>query len=106
MAGIIDSICRGEWISFGIETWNDLLKSIFKKINHNYNIYVGAEGLKRARKELEKFKKENKRIPKAKDKGMDSISSACYKGRWLSFGITFWNDLLIYVFGNGNRKRK
>jgi len=102
MAGIVDTICRGEWSTFGIETWNDLLRTIFGEINHDINKYIGKAGLELARKKLEKFKRENKRFPKAKDKGMMGISSACYNGRWVEFGIKSWNDLLNSTFGEVN----
>jgi len=38
--GIITAIQRGNWVSFGIKKWNDLLKRTFGEVNREYgNIY-------------------------------------------------------------------
>ena len=99
MSGIIDAIMRGEWISFGIKSWNDLLIKTFGRINHRMGVYKGEKGLKTAKGELMRFKRTQNRSPTAIDKGMGGIFSAISRGEWISFGIKSWNDLLIKTFG-------
>lgn len=99
---IITAIYRGQWASFGIETWNDLLKKTFGEVNKENGIYIGEQGLEHAIAKLQAFKAENSRLPKSSDNGMSGIEDAISRGEWVSFGIKRWNDLLRKTFGEVN----
>jgi len=103
MGGISHAIQRGEWKEFGIDTWNDLLFSIFGEIYYEKNKHQGKRGLENAIQKLKDFEKNHKRIPKLRDEGMRTISSAITRGMWRDFGINTWNDLLNRVFGEINK---
>lgn len=90
---------RGEWDTFGIMAWNDLLDYAYKKSNREKNKYKGSEGLERAKQKLKKFKKKFKKIPTSVDKGISTIYNIIQKGEWKIYGIHTWNDLLRSVFG-------
>jgi len=100
--GIIDAIVRGEWFSFGIRNWNDLLRKTFGKVNKEKGLYGGKQGLERAIAELREFKGKYSRLPKSTDTEMGWISYTIYRREWVSFGIKKWNDLLRKTFGEVN----
>jgi hypothetical protein len=91
------------WTKFGINTWNDLLMATFGKVNTEYNTYTGKEGLKKARKELAKFHKLEKRLPTASDKAMVPFANLIARGVWSEYGVNTWNDLLKTTFGKINK---
>lgn len=95
-------IARGVWRDLGINTWNDLLKKTFGRINKPNRIYKGEIGLERAKTELLQFFKTHKSKPTSEEKSVSSILVAIKKGYWNKFGITSWNGLLHYVFGSVN----
>lgn len=99
---IITAIYRGQWASFGIETWNDLLKKTFGEVNKENGIYIGEQGLEHAMAKLRAFKVENGRLPRCNDKERGGIEDAIRRGEWASFGIMKWNDLLRKTFGEVN----
>ena len=96
---ITRAIQRGEWELREINTWNDILYKTFGTINRKSNIYIGYEGLKKAKKELRDFKKEIKRLPTSKDNEISGIRQALKRGEWKQFGYTSWNILLRETFG-------
>ncbi len=57
MRRIIGRIVIGYWEKYGINSWNELLLHVFKKINREANKYVGVNGLRRAMKKLRTFTK-------------------------------------------------
>jgi len=102
-SGVSNAFNRGEWISDGIKTWNDLLKYATGRINHANKLYEGIEGLNLAKEKLRKFKEENGRLPRYGDKGMGGIAHAANNGYWLEFGINNRQDLLRATFGEVNK---
>ena len=52
-------IRKGKWKEFGINSWNDLLRSTFGEVHVDKERYKGKEGLNRALKELKAFKEKN-----------------------------------------------
>ncbi|MHA1438985.1 MAG: hypothetical protein ACTSPD_15545 [Promethearchaeota archaeon] len=105
MSGISSAILRGEWREFGINSWNDLLYSVFGEINYQSKGYVGKEGLNRAINTLKEFKKKYGKKPAANDKGISGIYSAIRRGIWKQYGISSWNDLLKLVFEEVNNEK-
>lgn len=99
--GIQGILKKGGWVEFGINSWNELLNETFNDVNRNIR-YPGEEGLKCAVKELQLFKENNNRMPTSDDIGMAGIMNGI-RERWKEFGITSWNDLLKYAFGDVNR---
>ena len=89
---------RKYWTKFGINIWNDLLKTAFGTINKERNKYIGKERLERAKKELLQFEKKNGKIPTSKNKGMNTIYTTARLGKWIDFGIKSWRDLINYAF--------
>ena len=106
MRGVINAIERGEWVSTGINNWNNLLLYVFGEVNAPKNKYKGKKGLETAIRILKDFEKKNKKIPRSKDKGMLGIAKAMKRGEWINQGLTEWNDLLQLVFGKVHKKRK
>jgi hypothetical protein len=96
--GITGATYRGEWFQFCINSWNDLLRKAFGKINFFQNKYVGKKGLEIAKNVLIEFKNKNSRIPISTDKGMRGIIAGIYRGEWCEFGIKKWSDLKMFVF--------
>ncbi len=97
--GIRDTIIRGEWVSFGIKKWNDLLRKTFGEVNNERGIYIGELGLERAVAKLRAFKTEHGRLPINQDKEMFSILGAIRRKEWVSFGIRRWSDLRMRALG-------
>jgi len=104
-AGIKLAITLGYYRDYGINCWNDLLLDVFGRVNLRYRIWVGRDGLNRAKEHIIQFYTENERIPKLNDKGMGGIVQACHEGRWKEFGINHWSDLLKDVFKEEYRGR-
>ncbi|MFX1283292.1 MAG: hypothetical protein ACFFB5_06535 [Promethearchaeota archaeon] len=104
MKSIQKACLQGNWREFGISSWNDLLMDIFGEVNQEINLFKGLENLKRVKGELLDFCKKYRRKPNYRDKGMETIAKACFKGYWQDFGINSWNDLLFDIFGDVNRK--
>ncbi|MDP3013050.1 MAG: TniQ family protein, partial [Candidatus Subteraquimicrobiales bacterium] len=102
--GIITAIVRGNWASFGIKKWNDLLRKTFGEINKEKGIYIGERGLEHVIAKLRAFKADNGRLPKTSDKLRGGIEDAILRGEWTSFGIKKWNDLLMKTFGEVNQE--
>lgn len=100
--GIITAIHRGQWVSFGIKKWNDLLSKTFGEVNKEYGIYIGELGLEHAIAKLRAFKVESGRLPKTDDNVMSGIEDAITRGEWIYSGIMKWNDLLRKTFGEVN----
>lgn len=102
--GWIHNSCRArEWKGFGINSWNDLLIYVFGEINVNHNKYIGAKGFQRAISEIQDYYKTYRKKPKSKD--FRSIVNTIYKGHWLRYGISKWNDLLKFLFKEVNLKQ-
>jgi len=96
---IYRTVKRGEWIEFGISSWDELLNYTFGEFNQKKNKYKGRQGLERAIKELEEFKKEKGKKPTSRSNGMTSIYLTIERGGWKEYDIKSWNDLLNLVFG-------
>ena len=105
MRAVRYAIRRGEWSYLGIKKWNDLIMYVFGEVNVIRNKYIGEKGLEIAIHELKEFKKIQNRIPKSDDNGIGGIISAIYRGRWLSYDIRNWNDILYRVFGEINNAK-
>ena len=86
------------WSDFGINNWNDLLKTTFGKIHNEKNKYIGRAGLDKAKKELLRFEKTYGKRPVSKSKGMNTIYTYARLGKWKKYGIASWNDLLEEIF--------
>lgn len=105
MSGIENAILRGEWKEYNITSWNDLLKTIFGKINKEQNKYQGKEGLEKVIKILKDFKKKFGRMPASNSKGIYTIYNNALNGIWRDFGISNWYDLLKNTFGRINKEK-
>ncbi len=99
-------IYKLKWKEFGINTWNDLLRKLFGKVNDEKNIYTGFKGLMNVKRILLEFYDENKRLPIYDEKGFGGIASACSSKRWKEFGINGWNDMLYFVFNRINEESR
>lgn len=98
--GIKKAILRGEYHQFDVNSWNDLLRTIFGEITVEREIYTpDNEGLKRAIAELRRLKKGSGKLPAANDKKCSAIHKAIYRKKWVEFGIYKWNDLMKMTFG-------
>jgi len=95
---ITSAIHFGKWKSFGISTWNDMLRHVFGEINVDINKYKGVQGLNTAVKELLKFHEKTGEKPTANNKEINGIYSAIYRGGWKKFGINTWNDFINHIF--------
>ena len=93
MGSIVSAMHRGEWKEIGITKWNELLLTVFGRINVVMNKYLGKRGLKIAKREVSVFQKFHNRNPKTKDIGMSGISRAIWRGEWKEFGINSIQDL-------------
>jgi hypothetical protein len=103
MERITGAIYNRQWISFGIKTWNDLLRNTFGEINTENGKYCGEQGLNRVITELQDFKIKHSRLPTvSRDKEMRRIYDAIRRGEWTFDGIKTWNDLLRKTFGEVN----
>lgn len=94
------------WRTFGIYTWNDLMKQTFGKVNAEHHIYDGIEGLQNAQQEMLEFERINNRIPNSQDKEMKPYFNAALRGIWKDLGIHSWNDLMKQTFGKVNVRKK
>ena len=76
-----------------------MILHVFGEVKSRWEQFSGKEGLKNAVSKLRDFKDKNQRIPKAREKGLSGIKGAVYRGEWQNHGISNWNDLLLYAFG-------
>jgi hypothetical protein len=88
----------GKWTALGVESWNDLLRVTFGKVNNEYGVYRGKNGLQNAMKKLHEFNQTHGRPPKTRDKGMKGILGAIRRREWKAFGITSWRELVSRTF--------
>ena len=100
LSGIKGAVYRGEWQSYGIRNWNDLLLHVFGEVNDPKYKYRGIKGLENVAKTLREFKKNNNKFPRTTDKEMKGIRKALYRGEWIDFGIRKWSDLITFIFNN------
>lgn len=77
LSGIKGAVYRGEWQSFGINNWKDLLLYIFGEAELPKNKFEGMRGLENAVKILIEFKKSKNKIPRTTDKEMNGIRKLC-----------------------------
>jgi hypothetical protein len=57
------AIRNGYWKEQNIESWNDLLRDTFGRINRNHDTWEGNAELNHAKKFLRRFNKKNKKYP-------------------------------------------
>jgi len=98
LSGIKGAVYRGEWQTYGINNWNDLLLYAFGDVELSKNKYKGKKGLEKVTETLREFKENNNKIPRTTDKVMNGIRKALYRGEWSEFEIKNWRDLLTYTF--------
>ena len=67
-------------LKYNITTWNDLLNTVFQKINKARNIYQGKKGLVKAIKILKDFKKKFGKLPASNSKGIKTKYNNTYNG--------------------------
>ena len=103
MSSISNAISRGMFKEQGVLTWNDLLKNTFNEVNREFNIYEGRQGFEEAVQELKNFKEKYGKDPAVGDK--DVIYRTVKRGEWTEFGISSWDELLNYTFGEFNLKK-
>ncbi|OLS19707.1 MAG: hypothetical protein HeimC2_40130 [Candidatus Heimdallarchaeota archaeon LC_2] len=100
LSSIVSVIKRGIYSKYGIDKWNDMLELLFRTTNHVVQKYVGLDGLRLAKHEINNYYSINNKIPTSRNKGMRSIVFAAQSGRyWVDFEINSWNELLISIFG-------
>ena len=113
--GIYNSCLKGYWKEWKIEFWNDLLKYVFGEIHRRKNIkkkspaqgkWKGDKSLEKAKICLINFKNKHKRLPNTRDKEISAIGRKCLKGYWKEGEIESWNDLLMVVFGETNKRSR
>ncbi len=61
-------------------------------------------GLELAQIELRAFEETYGKLPKSEDRRWRGIITAIQRGKWVSFGIKKWNDLLSKTFGEVNKE--
>ena len=103
---ILYNIKKGIFKEFEIITWNDFLKHTFHSVNQRKGVYIGKEGLIRAKNELKEFLAKNRRKPVTLDKEIAGILRAVKRGEWKEDGIQRWNELLIDTFKEVNLNRE
>lgn len=104
MQSIYSAFKRKYWSMYGINTWNDLLWSIFGKVNKTSKIWTGKAGYERAKEKLRNFFIDYGRKPTRREMGFGGLVKAIQRGYWKDFGINSWNNLLLDVFGEVNQK--
>ncbi|MBA3035242.1 MAG: TniQ family protein [Desulfobacterium sp.] len=83
----------------------DLLKGkAFDKIIRRQFGNNDKFGLELAQIELRAFKETYGKLPKSEDRRWRGIITALQRGKWVSFGIKKWNDLLSKTFGEVNKE--
>lgn len=105
MSVFTNVISRGIWKKFGINTWNDLVSSVFKVENKKQGIWIGEEGLNCAINTLKDYYMKTNTLPKA-NSTFGGIQKGCSRGYWKYFGIFTWNDLISHVFKNVNKRQR
>jgi len=105
MGNVASRIAEGNWETFGITKWNDLLFYVFKSINVEFGKYNGIEGLDRAITKLKEYYMKNGKKPDYKDKKIKSIFNAAYSGIWKHLGINTWKKLLLRSFREDQIKK-
>ena len=95
---IYNNALDGVWSDFDIYSWNDLLKTVFGRINKERNKFAGRSGLEKAKKVLLEFEKMYGKRPVSKSKGINTIYTYARLGKWKKFGIKSWMDLLDETF--------
>jgi len=106
---IRQAIVRNKWRSFGINSWNDLVRRAIGKVTVERGLYTPDEaGLKRAIGKLQEKQQQLKRLPKNNDPGLAGIKAAVNRGKWENLGIKKgkWNDLLQMSCGKINVERE
>lgn len=104
--GIKKAILRGKYRSFGITSWNDLLRETFGRINVEREVYTpDQQGLEKAIATLQAIEEESGKRPAANDKKCSAIHKAIYRKKWVKFDIYKWNDLMSKAFGQVSRKK-
>ncbi len=100
-SSINQAIRKGYWKEQKINSWNDLLRDLFGRVNGFNEIWMGQKGLERARKELKSYFNTHQKLPISPM--FSTISWAARKGYWKEQNIESWNDLLRDTFGKVNR---
>ncbi len=87
----------GHWIEFGVQNWNDLLVYCELEPSHVIGIWVGKEGLEKAKKELIELYNSQEKTP-TRNALSAGIQKAIERGEWKEFGFTgsTWNEFVIY----------
>jgi len=100
LGGIVAAVKKGIWKEFGVKTWNQMLRRAFNRINVEREIYTAdLIGLRKAKKQLQKFHSSHKKYPMSTDEGMGTIVNAINLKKWVKFGINRWKDLFQQTFG-------
>ncbi len=98
LSGIKGAVYRGEWQSYRIRNWDDLLLYAFGEVNNPKYKYKDRKGLENVVKTLKEFQKKNNKIPRTTEKEMNCVRKALYRCEWNNFGIKSWRNLMYYVF--------
>ena len=80
-----------------IASKEEVIEQIYKKIN-----FIGEIGLEKAIITINRFVKENNKIPCSKSDGMRGLRGSIERGEWSKYGIDTWNDLLLKTTGRLN----
>lgn len=96
------------WFKEGIQSWDDLLDRCTIPLHKRRNInkrglWDGKEGLELAKQKLREFHQKYNNLPTCAQ--FPSISTCCCKGKWKSFGVSSWNDLLLDLFNETNQEQ-
>lgn len=91
---------KKRWTQYGIDSWNDLVYSIFGKVNCTKGLWVGIDGLHRARDLIKKIFQELGVRPNSSHPEIKRFHSALSRGYWTEWGIHSFHDLLKFALGS------
>lgn len=92
---------------FNIETFNDLLKQMGIKPQHEKNIWFGLEGLERAKQSYYNAKNRLNRIPNRNElEDWGSIANALSRDYWIEFQVNVYADIVRECGDEPNYERK
>jgi hypothetical protein len=98
MRFISKAINRKAWVDYGIHTWRDLLREVYKGNNEISPDWVGKRGLDLAKDWLKKHYLEDS-IKIKQTTAWRMIDQVLYRHYWDEFGIYNWDDLTKNVLG-------
>ena len=95
--GIEGAALDGQWVEFGVNNWNDLLRFSNLEPSHVIGTWVGKEGLERAKQALMEIYQFEGKTP-TRGEVTSGIQKAIERREWKDFGFSgnTWNEFVIF----------